>query len=704
MGMGLHALCKKNRVTHQNQNEATMKMKIARALRHLQSSQRYTVYTTIRGIRAFTGSTGVNVNRNALVGTAVFFTSLGFIAGRQSIPDDSTKVLPNGLPRTCCEIDELLSDLTPSQISLPSKLAAICGAENVIDGQTLSTQTLPFLRGARLGLGNALCIVTPRNLGDIPIIVQAIVDADCVIVVQGQNTGLTGGSVPRPTNDPKRPTVLLSMKYLDRMFPIDDGKRVVCLAGVGLAKLQQFLDTYFPDREPHSVLGSTFLNPTTAAGVAFGSGGTQLRKGPAYTERSLYIRVTTNKWKENIVEVVNTLGVKGLQDRDLPPERARKMDGVPYRLDIWSRWMTEGFDRSMRYSLADDPNSKKPASDASYGERLCIHDSEVSRCNADTRGPEPCRSEGKVIILATVHDTFPKPKTTKMFWLGFDSLETALAFRKEVALDNPNDLPVSMEYLDRDAFDVIDEAGRLMGTCIKYLGTSSPILRQMWNAKLWVESLPFAGAHEVIDRLTYAMNPLFPALLPGDIMATGRRLDHHVSLKVDEYGDGNMDRLLGRLQQFASKHGPERIVVHECNDPTSLNAFRFVAAPAFRTWCIGNNRQGVSVDYALPKNGGEAPVITGAEAKPVKRMRYSHFGCNVVHEDLAYELDVDIHTAKLLFKETVEGKGGKLPAEHGHGTEYKAPKETQMRWKKMDPLNVLNPGVGGLPEGRQYKS
>ena len=44
----------------------------------------------------------------------------------------------------------------------------------------------------------------------------------------------------------------------------------------------------------------------------------------------------------------------------------------------------------------------------------------------------------------------------------------------------------------------------------------------------------------------------------------------------------------------------------------------------------------------------------------------------------------------------------KLPAEHGHGTEYKAPKSSQSRWKKMDPLNVLNPGIGGLSSKYKY--
>ena len=46
--------------------------------------------------------------------------------------------------------------------------------------------------------------------------------------------------------------------------------------------------------------------------------------------------------------------------------------------------------------------------------------------------------------------------------------------------------------------------------------------------------------------------------------------------------------------------------------------------------------------------------------------------------------------------------GWALPAEHGHGTEYVAPEDTQRRWMEMDPLNVFNPGVGGLSVLRRY--
>ena len=112
---------------------------------------------------------------------------------------------------------------------------------------------------------------------------------------------------------------------------------------------------------------------------------------------------------------------------------------------------------------------------------------------------------------------------------------------------------------------------------------------------------------------------------------------------------------------------------------------------------VGEDLQGISVDYGLPKNyEGVPPLVDSAAVKPVKRMRYSHFGCNVIHEDIAYALGVDTHKEHMSFKHTVEVEGGKLPAEHGHGTEYHAPQDTQERWMNMDPLNVMNPGVGGL--------
>ena len=201
---------------------------------------------------------------------------VGFAAGRSSFrtPEEEARIeqLPKGYPLACCgdhshhettscELPELL----PQHQALVKTLKRIVGKKNLLDGREENTQTAAFLKGARLGKGTALAIVRPTSLKQVQEIVQESVDAGCAVLVQGSNTGLTGGSTPRDQTD-GRPTVLISMKNFDTVFPIDKGERVVCLAGVGLASLKHFVSENFPDRESHSILGSTFLNPTTAAG------------------------------------------------------------------------------------------------------------------------------------------------------------------------------------------------------------------------------------------------------------------------------------------------------------------------------------------------------------------------------------------------------------------------------------------------------
>ena len=208
--------------------------------------------------------------------------------------------------------------------------------------------------------------------------------------------------------------------------------------------------------------------------------------------------------------------------KDLPKGCRKVMDSPAYIVDTWSRWVQEGYVRDMRYSTREAIQTAQ-ASDTNYAERLCQQESSVSRYNADTKGPDWNRSEGKVIILATVHDTFPKRKETKTFWISFDSLETALQFRRQVCLDNAKDLPVSCEYMDRDAFDVLDRSGRMMGNVIKLVGASSPVVRKFWNVKLWVEALPFSGAPLVVDKFLHAINPFVPSVLPKQVQDMGKK-------------------------------------------------------------------------------------------------------------------------------------------------------------------------------------
>lgn len=475
-----------------------------------------------------------------------------------------------------------------------------------------------------------------------------------------------------------RPTVIINMTRLKQIHSVGD--QFLCLAGAGIYDLSRVAAA--ANRESHSILGSLFLNPSVAAGVAFGSGGTQLRKGPSYTERALWCRVTAS----GEVEIVNTLGLEAADEDEL---LQRVEAGGLTPADFGAK-----------------EKNAPASSSAKYSEHVCRLDGEVARFNADTSGIDPCRSEGKVMILASIHDTFPVPSAKQTLWISCQSLEQAQALKKEVLMCAPEDLPMSCEYMDRDCFDVIDSAGRVLCHSIERLGIGEK-LSQAWAVKLFVESLPLPLCATMPDKLLYLVNDALPASLPPVIHAMGKKADHHLLVSLGEFGSGNMERTVKRLASFRARREGEGVSVHVCSDADTpkVNYFRFAAAPAFRTWCVGRGSQGLSIDYAQAKHDITAPdfskVLQTAET-PLVRMRYAHLGCNVVHEDIAFASGVDVLACKDKIKKEVEAKGGMLPAEHGHGTEYCAPISTQDRWKRIDPTNTMNPGVGGLPYEYKY--
>ena len=69
----------------------------------------------------------------------------------------------------------------------------VVGVKNVL---TSSWNKKPFTKGWRYGEGSALAVVKPNNLLQIWKILKICVRDDKIIIMQGANTGLTGGSTP----------------------------------------------------------------------------------------------------------------------------------------------------------------------------------------------------------------------------------------------------------------------------------------------------------------------------------------------------------------------------------------------------------------------------------------------------------------------------------------------------------------------------
>lgn len=590
--------------------------------------------------------------------------ALGFGIGLSLTFADSRlreRALPGSGFRTCCD-----QALTPAQRSLAKKLRTIVGPSNVVEG---SEET-----GTMVGRGLALAVVRPGTLNEAVQVLRACVAADTAITPQGAKTGLTGGSVPRDSGC-DRPFVVINMRRLDKILPIGAGEHVLCFAGAGIFSLQEALKPL--NRDSHSVLGSIFLNPSVAAGIAFGSGGTQVHKGPAYTDRALYCRVT----KQGEVEVVNTLGLKTPPGQDIVPF----LDGAGE--------LAEG---------DVDPTCQLAASWPNYPVHVTTFDEKASRYCSDLAGEDCNRSEGKVLILATVHDTFPLPRQSKFVWISCKDFATANLLKRKVALSSPDCLPKQFEYMGRAQFDCCDRGGRVLIKLIELLGMMN--LSGLWNFKLKFEALPIPFVNILADTVLWYLNPLFPESLPTQLMQQGRDYDHHVIMEMTEFGAGELKRLEALLDSFLATLPEGQAKSYVCRDAfesSRVMLFRFAVQPSIRTMAVGTGRQGLIIDYAMPKNFDkilELPEDWGIEM----RCLCSHFGCNVFHESLVLRNDVDAEEVKKKIKKFIDSSGGKLPAEHGHGTEYAAPHDTQHRWCKMDPTNCMNPGVGQTSRLRNY--
>lgn len=91
---------------------------------------------------------------------------------------------------------------------------------------------------------------------------------------------------------------------IDRIDLLDRGRQVLCLPGATLHQLESRIRPL--GREPHSIIGSTTIGASVVGGVCNNSGGALLRRGPAFTQLSLFARVNADR----TVSLVNHLGIE----------------------------------------------------------------------------------------------------------------------------------------------------------------------------------------------------------------------------------------------------------------------------------------------------------------------------------------------------------------------------------------------------------
>ena len=559
--------------------------------------------------------------------------------------------------------------------SLISQLRQIVGDKYLI---TDPSKSEAYRSGYRFGNGNALAVVRPGNLTEFWAILKACVAADVIVIAQAANTGLTGGSTP-DGNDYDRDIVIINAMRISGIQLINDAQQVVCLPGSTLNELEIALKPH--GREPHSVIGSSCIGASVIGGICNNSGGALVQRGPAYTEMALYAQLT----EQGELQLVNHLGI----DLGETPEE------ILANLE------------NQRYQRKDIQLDCGKGHDHAY----CNHVRQVdedspARFNADpARHYEASGCAGKLAIFAVRLDTFVAENKTAVFYIGTNQTEALNDLRRHM-LANFKQLPISGEYIHRDAFDVAAKYGKDTFWVIKKFGTHW--LPKLFAMKAKVDRLAkkisFMPSH-FSDKIMQAISTVLPEHLPKKLWQYRDQFEHHLIVKMG--GDG-VQEARDYLTSYFKESSKGAFFECDAVETQAAMLHRFaVASAAIRYRAIHEKEVEdiVALDIALRRNDREwfETLPPEIDQKISHKLYYGHFMCHVFHQDYIVKKGHDCMELEHQMLALLDKRGAQYPAEHNVGHLYEAKPALRKFYKALDPTNSFNPGIGHTSKKKHWQ-
>ena len=561
-----------------------------------------------------------------------------------------------------------------SESKIINELKLISGDKYVI---TSKWGKEPFSKGWRYGEGETLSVVKPGTLLEIWKVLQKCVEHNVIVIMQAANTGLTGGSTPFG-NDYDRSIVIINTLRINSIQIIENGKQIIALPGSSLYDLENKLKPL--GKEPHSVIGSTSIGASIVGGVCNNSGGSLVHRGPAYTEFALYAKVN----KDDKLELVNELDINLGSN---PEEILLNLE-------------------NNNYTNSDILKSKKLGSDDKYSEIVRgIDQNTAARFNADNRLLHSASgSAGKIAVFALRLDTYKAPEKSKVFYVGSNNQDDFWKIRREI-LSNFKELPRLGDYMHRDCYDAAKKYSKDTFIVIEKLGTN--FLPSLFELKRIVdiiaEKVKFLP-EKFSDKLMQFLSNFWPNHLPKKMEAFRDQFEHHWIIEMTDEGINEAEIYFKDF--FKDKKGDFFV----CNSQEGKKAMlhRYVSASAIGRYQALNKKnigEMMSLDIAFPRNEKNWLEILPQEINDKLELKfyYGHLFCHVFHHNYILKKGVDAKKLKKELLEIYDKRGAEYPAEHNVGHEYKAMPVLTEFYKKLDPTNFFNPGIGQTSKLKNWK-
>ena len=564
--------------------------------------------------------------------------------------------------------------MTQDYKSIIQNFSTIVGKKYVLTAQW---DKQAYSKGWRYGEGEALAVVKPGTLLEIWDVLQVCVAADLIVIMQAANTGLTGGSTPFG-NDYDRPIVIINTMRINAIHVINEGQQIIGLSGSTLFGLENKLESY--GREPHSVIGSSCIGASIVGGICNNSGGALVKRGPAYTELSLFAKIES----DGHLVLVNDLGV----------DLGQTPDEILTNL------------QNKNYTEKDIKFPNKLASDNEYQERVRdVEASTPARFNADGRRLHTASGcAGKIAVFAVRLDTYVSPKRTQVFYIGSNASDTFMQIRRTI-LSTFKNLPTSGEYLHRDCYDAAKKYSKDTFVVIDKLGPN--FIPKLFNLKRKMDLLADKFSllpSKFSDKLMQFLNYFWPNHLPKRMEQFRNKFEHHW---IIEMSDDGIEEAQQYFDAFFKNSDGDYFV---CTPKEAKKALlhRFVAASAIGRYHALNAKdlgEMMSMDIALPRNEKNWFEQLPPELDELFEMKlyYGHLFCHVLHQNYILKKGVDAKALKEKLLQTYDARGAEYPAEHNVGHEYSAKLTLSNFYKDLDPTNGFNPGIGKTSKLKFWK-
>lgn len=547
-----------------------------------------------------------------------------------------------------------------------TRLEQVLGKEQVL---TREDSKAYYTKGFRVGGGNALAVAIPQTLMQLWQVLQACVACDTIILMQAANTGVTGGSTPDGA-DYDREVVIVSTRKLKGVQVIDQARQVLAFPGSTLTELEKALLPH--GKEPHSVIGSSCIGASVIGGVCNNSGGSLIRRGPAFTEKSLFARINA----DGSLQLVNHLGI---ELGSTPEEMITNLESQQFTTGTAPDWegkiWADDYAAILRNVDADTPTRYN-------GNVQYLHDSSGSA--------------GKIAVFAVRLSTFDASDRTRTFYIGTHD-ETELVALRRYLLEGLSELPLQAEYIHRDAFDLTVRYAKHMYWAINRFGPEA-LPQLMANKAKWdirVKNLKVLPAN-FVDKVLQFANNVTPKGVAPRILDYRERFEHHLMIKAEARHADELQRLLNTF--FSDRSGQ----YFACDAREERDAFlvRFGVGGCTISYCdykgINTDRRLVAFDVALRRNDTEwrIKLPQALQDQVQEDSCCGHFFCFVNHQDYILKPGVDAVAFKHDVLEYLDRRGAKYPAEHNVGHLYHASCEHESHMRQLDPTNSCNPGIG----------